>query len=107
MAVSALIFDIQRFSTHDGPGIRTTVFLKGCLLDCFWCHNPESKSFERQLFYTPNLCIGCGACVKVCGAAAHAMLDGRHVFDRTDCRMCLRCAEACAKRQNIACLGHP
>lgn len=56
------IFDLQRFSLNDGPGIRTTVFLKGCPLDCAWCHNPESKSPERQLAFFSEKCMGCGAC---------------------------------------------
>lgn len=90
-----VVFDIQRFSTHDGPGIRTTVFLKGCPLDCVWCHNPESKRFEPELLYTPMLCIGCGSCVERCPESAHAMVDGAHVFDRSRCRACLSCVTTC------------
>ena len=89
------VFDIQRFCTHDGPGIRTTVFMKGCPLDCWWCHNPESKSRQRELFYTPHLCIACGYCASVCPAGAHSITDAGHAFDRDKCRLCLQCAEKC------------
>jgi glycyl-radical enzyme activating protein len=96
--MSGLVFDIQRFCIHDGPGIRTTVFLKGCPLDCAWCHNPESKAFHPELFYTPHLCIGCGKCVDDCPAGAHAMADKMHVFDRSRCVSCLKCVERCPSR---------
>lgn len=92
------IFDIQRFCTHDGPGIRTVVFLKGCPLDCPWCHNPESKSRRLELFYTPHLCIGCGKCVALCPEGAHSMTEGCHAFDRSLCRACMTCAEECYAR---------
>lgn len=92
------IFDIQRFCTHDGPGIRTVVFLKGCPLDCAWCHNPESKHRRRELFHTPRLCIGCGKCVALCPEGAHRMTEERHVFDRAMCRECMTCAEGCYAR---------
>jgi len=59
--VEGLVFDIERFALHDGPGIRTTVFLKGCALNCSWCHNPESRSFVPQLLFSPERCIGCGS----------------------------------------------
>ena len=95
MSVTGRIFDIQRFCTHDGPGIRTVVFLKGCPLHCPWCHNPESISPRKQLFYTPDLCIGCGKCVEVCPEGAQQMQDGVHVFNRSNCRLCLQCAEVC------------
>ena len=64
--LSAMIFDIERNSYVDGPGIRTTVFLKGCPLSCVWCHNPESQSFEKQMMFYKNKCIGCGKCREVC-----------------------------------------
>ena len=60
----SVIFNIQRFSINDGPGIRTTVFMKGCMLDCVWCHNPESKSAKPQLLLNAGKCIGCGDCLK-------------------------------------------
>ena len=92
---SALVFDIQRFCTHDGPGIRTTVFLKGCPLDCIWCHNPEAKSFANELFYTPKLCIGCGYCIANCPEKAHKIVENVHIFDRSACRACLACTAGC------------
>lgn len=91
------IFNIQRFSTQDGPGIRTTVFMKGCPLSCAWCHNPESKRQSTELFYNDSSCIGCGACAEVCSVSAHSIGDG-HIFDRTLCTVCGRCAEVCPSR---------
>lgn len=94
--MSNMIFNIQRFSVHDGPGIRTTVFFKGCTLRCAWCHNPESISFQRQLAFYPERCIGCGACFSVCPQKAHYTDDtGTHRIDRDACNLCMRCAEAC------------
>lgn len=89
------IFQIQRFSIQDGPGIRTTVFLKGCPLHCLWCHNPESRSPRHQLFFSPAQCIGCGACIECCPQHAHQMEDGVHVLDREACVVCGACAEHC------------
>lgn len=66
----ALITDVQRFSIHDGPGIRTTVFFKGCPLRCFWCHNPETWRAQAEVQFFSERCIGCGACLQACPAAA-------------------------------------
>lgn len=87
------IFDIQRFSIHDGPGIRTTVFFKGCPLQCMWCHNPESRTSERQLAFYSNKCIGCGKCIVACPNGAITMEANR--VDRGKCLVCGACAEAC------------
>ncbi len=89
-----IIFDIQRFSTHDGPGIRTTVFFKGCPLRCFWCHNPESISPAPEVLFTREKCIGCGGCTGAC--PARAIENGQ--IDRTRCTGCGGCAAVCPSR---------
>jgi pyruvate formate lyase activating enzyme len=93
--MKGLITNIQRFSIHDGPGIRTVVFLKGCPLDCFWCHNPEARQPQAELQWFAERCIGCGACLDRCSEGAHRFEDGRHVFERELCRAWGRCAETC------------
>jgi pyruvate formate lyase activating enzyme len=90
-----VIFDIQKFCIHDGPGIRTTVFLKGCPLRCAWCHNPESQRQAPELLYTGHSCIGCGACLSVCPNHAHEIKNGVHILDHALCRACGICAEVC------------
>lgn len=99
------VFDIQRFSIHDGPGIRTTVFLKGCPLRCLWCHNPEGLSAAEVISFLPERCIGCGDCIRVCPHDAHrleaAETDGHrvtHVYDRWRCETCGKCTEVCDTR---------
>ena len=89
----ACIFNIQRFSTHDGPGIRTTVFFKGCNLRCAWCHNPESLAPNPTLEFNPDLCIACGRCAEVCPAGVHE--KGRPAMHRNQCLGCGRCAREC------------
>lgn len=89
------VTQIQRFCVHDGPGIRTTVFLKGCPLRCAWCHNPETQEPTLQILYTQALCLGCGACAAVCPGKAHRFENGTHSFDVTCCRGCGACAEVC------------
>jgi pyruvate formate lyase activating enzyme len=88
-----LIFDIQRFSLHDGPGIRTTVFLKECPLSCVWCHNPESRSDRPEIAFYRAKCIGCERCIEVCTNNA-LILDEAHI-DRAKCRVCGECVRAC------------
>jgi glycyl-radical enzyme activating protein len=95
MTVTGTIFDIQRFSLHDGPGVRTTVFLKGCPLRCLWCHNPESQQRERELSFIPDNCIGCGWCFESCPSKAHVLQNGQHVLLREHCNHCGTCAEKC------------
>lgn len=93
---SILVGSIQKFSLEDGPGIRTTVFLKGCPLRCQWCHNPELIELNQQLIKTPNNCIGCGNCVKVCSQAAVSIKPNEGVvIDRDRCNLCMRCADEC------------
>ena len=88
------IFNVQRFSTKDGPGIRTVVFFKGCPLDCAWCHNPESKSQNPQLIFDENACILCGVCSNVCPNGVHS-LSNKHTLLRDNCKGCFACADMC------------
>ena len=91
--MTGTVFNIQRFCVNDGPGIRTTVFLKGCPLSCAWCHNPESKSPRPELFYDADQCVSCGRCVSLCPQKAHLMENGRHQLRRESCVRCMACAE--------------
>ncbi len=89
----AVICDVKRFAVHDGPGIRTTLFLKGCSLSCIWCHNPESIDHKPELAVYLNKCTGCGDCAAVCNH--HQIVDGQHVYDRNACTACGKCVDAC------------
>ena len=93
--MKALISDIKHFAVHDGDGIRTTVFFKGCPLKCVWCHNPESIDFKPQVAYYENKCIDCGECVSVCPSGAHKIIPKGHIFERDLCVACGKCEKAC------------
>ena len=93
--IMGLVGGIQKFSTEDGPGIRTTVFLKGCPLNCSWCHNPELIEPEIQLLRCPNNCIGCGACGQVCPQNAISFPKGEFMIDWKSCNRCMKCTEVC------------
>lgn len=103
---SGLILDLQRFSIHDGPGIRTTVFLKGCPLDCAWCHNPESQSSGPEILFRDNRCVRCGACLVACPernaprsgptpVVDHLRSHAELVAPPPSCRSCGECVDAC------------
>lgn len=90
-----MVLDIFRCSLHDGPGIRTTVFLKGCPLSCSWCHNPESQSRGPVLLFNPQRCTFCARCASICPHHGHNITGEAHSVDRTDCTACGTCAAAC------------
>ena len=93
--LSGLIFDLRRYSIHDGPGIRTTVFFKGCPLSCAWCHNPESRLSEPELMQRSNRCILCGDCLEVCPQEAISRGGDEIIIDRVRCRVSGECAAVC------------
>jgi pyruvate formate lyase activating enzyme len=100
------IFDIKRYAINDGPGIRIVIFLKGCNLNCVWCHNPESISGETERMYAPAKCILCGTCVVTCPEKAITLTSEGIITDTGLCKMCGKCAEVCPTKA-IELSGHP
>lgn len=92
---SALIFDIERCASNDGPGIRSVVFFKGCNLHCDWCHNPEGINFAPQLSYNAAKCTYCRACEAICEHNVHLFIDNNHTLNRSLCVACFRCCDVC------------
>lgn len=90
-----VIFNIQKFCINDGPGIRTTVFYKGCPLNCLWCHNPESKSVKPEIFFDSSKCLLCGKCMPVCPNGCHIFEENTHNFNRKNCVACGSCTDEC------------
>lgn len=99
--IKGKIFDIQRFSVHDGPGIRTTVFMKGCPLRCKWCHNPEGLQVKLQIKYMEEKCISCGNC-RVCQNNCHVLND-LHRYNRDNCDACGECVKVCPSEALTVC----
>lgn len=93
--INGQVFNIQHFTTEDGPGVRTTVFLQGCPLRCLWCANPESQKSIRQLAHRGPTCIGCGTCIKTCKNGALLVENGVFIIDREKCKVCGSCVEVC------------
>ena len=92
----AVIFNIQKYNMHDGPGVRTLVFFKGCPLRCKWCANPEGLLRKTQVMFKSDVCVSCGACVPVCPVGIHQMGPDGHFVDRSiDCVGCRACEDAC------------
>lgn len=94
-ATKGIIFNVQHYSIHDGPGIRTTVFMKGCPLRCAWCQNPESQKLQPELFFNAEACTGCGSCVQVCPVKAIEIVEGKSKTNRKLCSGIGKCAEVC------------
>lgn len=92
---AGVVFDIKKYAIHDGPGLRTTVHFKGCPLDCWWCHNPESISARPEVLFRGERCVGCGECVRSCPAGAVSPADAGPVVDASLCEACGKCEEVC------------
>ncbi|MDQ5978686.1 MAG: pyruvate formate lyase activating enzyme [Verrucomicrobiota bacterium] len=98
MSKRGIVTDIQRASLHDGPGIRTTIFLKGCPLQCLWCHNPEAIAPRPQLFFAEERCVACGSCEAVCSNGVHHVGPSDHAIEFGQCATCSRCVDECNSR---------
>lgn len=98
-----LIFNIERYAVHDGPGIRTVIFMSGCLLRCFWCQNPEGQELKPQLTFVSDKCTTCAKCVSVCPNKAIEKTNGKIAMNWNKCRQCLKCVEVCPNeaRENL------
>jgi pyruvate formate lyase activating enzyme len=93
--IRGIVFDIQRYSLHDGPGLRTNVFFKGCSLDCRWCSNPEGKNPNPQIAFFERNCFLCNDCVAECPESAITLEEGHIIWNRLQCTQCGRCADVC------------
>ncbi len=98
LEIKGLVFDIKKYAIHDGPGIRTTVFFKGCPLECQWCHNPESRSAYAEHGFRKGRCVGCGQCAESCPEQAISIIDNRPATDMNKCKLCGRCVDTCMTR---------
>ena len=101
MSITGRMFAVKHLEIHDGPGVRTTLFLKGCSLRCLWCHNPESVSPYPELAHYAHKCVNCGLCVSVCPSGAQIRENGAHRFEREKCLACGACAEICPEKANM------
>jgi glycyl-radical enzyme activating protein len=98
LEIEGLLFDIRRSSFHDGKGIRTTVFMKGCNMACVWCHNPESLEPSREIMFDASRCRGCRLCAEVCAEQVHVFTGERHLLRRERCSFCGKCADVCPSK---------
>ena len=92
--ITGTLFDLDTFAVHDGPGIRMTVYLKGCPLSCAWCHSPESQRATPELTFVADNCVRCGACVAACARGVHVITSDGHTLQRENCIACGACAAA-------------
>ncbi|MPQ43181.1 trans-4-hydroxy-L-proline dehydratase activase [Clostridium tarantellae] len=93
--IKGTVLNIQKYSVHDGPGIRTTIFFKGCPLKCWWCHNPESHKGNHEIMFFKERCTSCGKCIKRCLNDAITMKDGYPIINEDKCKLCGKCSEWC------------